>query len=604
MAPCARVRVGHARQEEDSLAEREGEKMSRFFLAILMAVLLVWSSEAKAFVPGYCPPIFCGQTPPGGSTDDLADTDTDTTNNTDEEEGCLEEASDEPRVSGHEIMSEVGGLVEVRFCVNGFVPGNVTQFRGWVPEVLLDRQYQENPPAIKNVGIYFHSDGVDGRFQTESLRLRSYIKRHQQPGELLIAISRPAGFGRTQVNHGREIEAQVVLINYVFQTFSLEDIQLYGHGVETIPIALTVNEKHPVIKGVNAFTPAYDRGRAYYYLILQRIKNLISDDVSLQIDIEHNPYDLGREGIEDFLTKIEDLGLDVETYETVDRIVSDGSISQEMLAEIEDQMLQDRAYAREHLGLVPPGITVYIGNDWKWLTNSRLEAWELSEGFRPWIEHTFSQCENVAEAGFYAIFISACHDHWDDPVHRKGIVSHEWWHTVQFYLLNFYCCTGSDRMQHVGPEWLIEGTAVAWARFVTAGVDFDLEQEMFWVREYIRNQAPKDFNLLDLNTRKGWREASNYNFRTGELAAYMLMDTAGWQSFLDFYGNLGDYYAAEAIEGGLDSTLSFGHNPELAQFSREFFDAPERLERLDEIFQAAFGRDMEEFAKEFRELLR
>ena len=391
-----------------------------------------------------------------------------------------------------------------------------------------------------------------------------------------------------------------MLIVYLHQTFGLGDnVELYGHGVEVIAVALKANETNPVIRGVTAFPPVHEQEEVY-----QRIVNLIRDDVNLQIDIAYNPYEFGREGIEDFLAEIKDLGLDVETYEMIDSVISDGSIPEEMLVEMEDQLLLDRAYAREYLDLTPPGITVYIGNDPEWLTSNRLEAWELDEGFRPWITHTFTQCESVAEAGFYVVFVSACHPFWDDPVHRRGILSHEWWHTVQHYLLNSHCCTGSDRMQHVGPGWLMEGSAEVWAKFVVNGVDFDLEREIAWRREYLGDRLPADFNLLHLNSRKGFREASDEKYVARDLAAFMLMNTSGWQSFLDFYGSLGDYYATEAAEVGLDSTRGFGDNPELSQFSREFFDTPERLARLDEVFQNAFGRTMEEFAKEFRDSLR
>ena len=602
MVPCARVRVGHARQEEDPLAEREGEKMSRLLIAVLM--VLVYEVRAEAFAG--CPPIFCGvQTPPGGSTGDATDdADTAADGEDEEESHCLETDSNETSILGHEVLSEVGDRVEVRFPVVGFIPGNVKEFRGWMPKQVFDRQCLDEASAI-TVGVYFHSDGVDGRFQTESLRLLSYIKRHKQPGELLIAIGRPSSFDRTPINHGREIDAQAMLIVYLHQTFGLgENIELYGHGPETIAIALTVNETNSVIKGVTAFPPVHDQDKAYHFLLHQRIKNLIRDGDNPQISIAHNPYEFGREGIEDFLAGVKELGLDVKTYEMVDRVVSDGSIPQEILAEIEDYLLWNRAYAREHLGLVPPGITVYIGNA-EWLANRYLEAFELGEGARPDKVQFFSRCESAGEAGFYSIFIPVCEDRGWSAEQRETLVAHEWWHAaVQYYLLNSYCCTGSDRMQHTGPLWLIEGIAEALAKSVTAGVDFDLEREMAWLREHLRNRLPTDFNLLDLNTRKGWREASNYNYTAGKLAAFMLLDTAGLQSFLDFYGNLGDYYAAEAAKVGLDSTLSFGHNPELPQFSREFFDPPERLQKLDEIFQDAFGRTMEEFAKEFSEFLR
>ena len=287
-----------------------------------------------------------------------------------------------------------------------------------------------------------------------------------------------------------------------------------------------------------------------------------------------------------------------------DRVISDGSIDEEILTEVEAHMALSRAYAREHLGIDPPGSKVFIGTDPEWMTDRYLEAFQLGEGYRPGKRQSFSQCEPLGEAGLYTIFIPVCNDLWKDSseVAERNLVAHEWWHTnVQYYLLNAYCCADNDRMQLVGPEWLFEGSAEVWVLLVTNDFVIDSEQEKAWRRE----RVPADFNLLDLNTRRGWREASDkHKHEARDLAAYMLAETAGLTSFVDFYGQLGDYYASEAAKVGLDSTDSYGFNHRLREFGITFFDSPERLEKLDEIFQAAFGRTMEEFAKEFRDSLR
>ncbi len=593
MAPCARVRVGHARQEEDSLAEREGEKMSRFFVAILMAVL-IWSTGSVANAAEV--EVKCPEKP--------------------------EHQPDQPMVIGHEVLDFYDsdfGRAEVKFNLQGFVPngriyfrglvpekvldrqfvpGNTTYFRGWMPAVLLDRQCQENPPAIKkSVGIYFHSDGLDGRFQIESLRLLHYLEKNQKPNELLIAISRPAGFDRTQVNHGKEIEAQARLIDYLTETFSLgENVELYGHGAETVAIALTV---HPTVRKVTAFPRTlHEEGQgSYYYLLAQRIEKLLPDDSDLKIDLAYNPYDSGQEEVRAFVTRLKAMGLQVTTSEvTKGQVVSDGSIPQKTLDKINEQVLIFYAFIKEYLGLTFK-VEVYVSRNPNWMADRYLEAFELDEGFRPGKVRSFSRCEPAGEGGFYAIFIPVCNNRGLSAEQLENLVVHEVWHAVQYYLLNSHCCIDNYGMQHVGPDWLFEGTAEVLSLLVATDFDVDyVEKEMARLRGVLRKKIPADFNLLSMNTRIGRRRNP---VEALQLAGLMLMSTAGLQSFLDFYGNLGDYYAAETSEDGF--RISDGYD---GWFSSTFFDSPERLERLDEIFQAAFGRTMEEFAKEFRDSLR
>ncbi len=537
-----------------------------------------------------------------------------------EEDPCSESTvpwSSETEVVGHEVLDQIGDFTEVRFNLAGFIPGNVNSFQGWMSKDVFDRQClnETNLSAI-TTGIYFHSDGVDGRFQEERLRLFTYIKENQKPGELLIVISRPHGFDLTPISHGQEIDAQAMLVAYLDHIFGLgESVELYGHGAETIAVALRVNREYPkTVKRVTGFTRINVREQgqdAYYFLLFKRIENMVnmSGGSDLEINLSYNQYDeFGQEEIEGFVVKVNDLGFNIvlnEMAEVNNQVISDGSIAQEILAEIKDQLLLNQAYARKHLGIAPWGTKVYIGNDPVWLADRYLEAIRFGESNRSWRLKHFRQPNPPPEAGFYGVIIPAYNNNnWQKGASaRANTIAHEWWHTVQIYLLNSLCCSGSDRMQHTGPAWLIEGSADIWARVMLSA---NVEEQMNRRRENLRNRMPADFNLLDLNTRRGWTEASyDYKYHARQLAIYMLMETSGLQGFLDFYGKLGDYYAGEAAQADLDSTGDFGgygsgSKYRLAQFSREFFDLPERLEKLDEIFQSAFGRTMDEFAEEFR----
>ena len=169
---------------------------------------------------------------------------------------------------------------------------------------------------------------------------------------------------------------------------------------------------------------------------------------------------------------------------------------------------------------------------------------------------------------------------------------------MQYYLLNARCCNDNYRMNMVGPEWLFEGSAEVWTSLVSDDFASNLKQEKAWRRRSLQGQLPADFNLLDLNTRQGSREVGNDHAR--DLAVWMLVETAGLPSFVTFYRLLGAYFASEAAEVGLEST---SQSHPMKEFRNTFFDFPERYQKLDEIFESAFGRTMEAFAEEFRDSL-
>ena len=292
-----------------------------------------------------------------------------------------------------------------------------------------------------------------------------------------------------------------------------------------------------------------------------------------------------------------------EALWATEQIVSDGSVEPHILAEVSNNMAISRAYAKAYLGINPPGQKVFVSANPKWMTDKYLEVFELGEVFRPGKMQQFSDCKSgsIAEGGLAGIFIMLCHKSWKDPPQlRKVICAHEWWHAnVQWHLLNAFCCSDNNRMQIAGPEWLMEGSADVWALLVLNNFANSPDQEIAWLRGWLRGKVPIDFNLLDLNTRRGWREVSDeYKYEVVELANWMLMKTAGLSSFLDFYRKLGKYFASEADKIGLANASHWGQP--MTEFRDGFFDSLERYQKLDEIFRSAFGRTMVEFAEEFR----
>ena len=278
---------------------------------------------------------------------------------------------------------------------------------------------------------------------------------------------------------------------------------------------------------------------------------------------------------------------------TADRIISDGSVDSEILAEVGDVMDLNRAYAKEYLGIEPPGCNVFIGTDPEWMAHRYFEAFGLNKHRPGWLEKVeqFSNC--TPEGGLSSLFIVECDGLSSE--FRKRISAHEWWHTnVQYYLVNAYCCTALEPVQIVGPIWLMEGSAEVWSWLIVHD-SVSLDQRAAWMRQVV----PANVNLVDLNTWDDWLEAPA-RYETMFVATYMLVETTGWTGLLDFYKQLGEYFASEGAKAGFDiagSPNALG--PEM-MFRNEFFASPERYQKLDEIFQSAFGRTMEEFAVEFR----
>ena len=139
-----------------------------------------------------------------------------------------------------------------------------------------------------------------------------------------------------------------------------------------------------------------------------------------------------------------------------------------------------------------------------------------------------------------------------------------------------------------------------WASLVTNNFTNDLEWEMTWRRE----QVEADFDLLALNTKRGWRDAPGrpgHKWEARDLAVWMLVDMAGLSSLEKFYRLLGEYIADEAAREVLDIN-GFQTSP-VRDFKNRFFETPRRQQRLNYIFRSSFGKTIEQFEAMFKESL-
>ena len=550
------------------------------------------------------------------------------------------------KVVSHEtMMSQVRDFTEVIFHVEGFVPGGVTYFRGWLPNSVFNRQKLEatvedstisrkthccvnlqrvcptkpNLPPIKT-GIYFHSDGLGDSFENGGQRLVTYIKRHQEPGQQLVAIRRPASFDQLSIQHGKKVDVQAALVAYLNCAFGLtqdESIHLYGHGAETIAVALRVNQERPetvseVTGHIRTAVQKTERDPYYRSLFAHMRESVAASSYHspLGIDFSYNHFDeFGEVAVKDFSHWLNGMiyynGLPFKFHpDKLDHeagisrhIISDGKVDDGVLTMLREQLLQNQALAREHTGFTPANADVHIGTTPKWMVEKSMEVRGLYGRPPDWIVEQYNGEDPLSEAGFNFILIPAYAHNWKDSTeeNQMHIIAHEWWHAnMQYHLVNSFCCFDRDRMGHTGPTWLIEGSAEVWA-IAKSGA---LEEDMAGRRRSLQGLLPGDFDIRSLNTRRGWREGDiRYKHDAREVATYMLWKDVGFLGFLDFYGSLGNFYASEATIAKLDSTEV---TDQVVDFSIRFFDHQRRLDRLDEIFSDSFGFTMEKFAEKFR----
>ncbi len=528
---------------------------------------------------------------------------------------ATQESEPEPQIiTGHKAVDWSENLYLVNFFTSQPVPGG--EF--WA---VVSKEVMAGEMAIAS--LFWHDDDpAVEHFQDRPDRVLLQAQLVEWDDRYLIAPYRPHSASSDHWRKQDEFDLQRAFVRYMAD-IGVDQFNFYSHGGGGQIALILAGELPQLVQTIGLASPVELFPQADRYSPIERVDELpdvpiliVNDRLDEFVDIQdvfdyvHAAED---EGIVIRLVEVTTVDDPTHHYDTVaflgeelhkevsedrsERIIDDGSINAEILAEVRDAMALSRAYAKERLGIDPPGTNVFIGTDPEWMTDRYLEAFKLDEGFRSGKMQSFSRCEPAGEGGLSAIFIPVCDNGWENSsVMRKRIYVHEWWHAaVQYYLLNAYCCTDSNRMQMVGPHWLMEGSAEVWVSLVLN--DFaSLDQEMAWRR----GRVPRDVNLLDLNTWQGFREAPARS-DIMMLATYLLMETAGLPSFLDFYRHLGEYFASEAGKIGLEST---SQSPQMMEFRNKFFDYPERYQKMDEIFQSSFGRTMEEFAAEFREYLK
>ena len=518
----------------------------------------------------------------------------------------------EQTITGHTIVEDWPGSEDfylVNFSTSRSVPGG--EFLAFVSKDILDDD-------VTVVSLFWHDDDPSGEYALHRVLAQARLVA-QEDGYLVVPY-RPHGSSYSYWRMKDEFDLQRAFVKYLV---SLEVVKFnfYGHGGGGQIALILAGELPSLVRTIGLSSPYELCPYDYAHSPIERIAEL--PDVPILI-VHDRPDESPR--LKDtyaYVLAVEKAGLSVRLvvkgattgdsphYGTMallgrelhrhlpihksDRIVSDGSVSAELLAELRYDMDLSRAYAKKHLGIDPPPSDVFIGNDPEWLADRYLEAFRLPEGFRSGKVTTFSNC-GPGEGGHTAMFIPACNQEWvTGPRERRASGNaHEWWHVnVQFSLLEIVCCSGGTGINIYGPQWMIEGSAEVWASLVSNDFTNDLEWEKTWRRQ----QVPAGFDILSINTRQGWQDAQGRKWEARDLAVWMLLDMAGLSGLEKFYRRLGEYIADEAARELL--YISGLQTAPVRDFINHFFESPQRYQRLNEIFNDSFGQTMEQFADSF-----
>ena len=528
-----------------------------------------------------------------------------------------ETADQEQTITGHEIVENWSGSEDfhlVRFATSQPVPGG--QFEAFLPKDLIDGH-------VTAVSLFWHDDDPNGEYTLDTVLNQALLvtKGNGYP----VVPSRPHGSSYSAKRTKDDFDLQKAFVLYL-SSIGVDKFNFYAHGGGGQIALILAGELPHLVWSIGLSSPYELCPYDYDHSPLERIAEL--PDVPILI-VHDRPDDSARlRDTYEYVLAVEGAGRQIQLVvegattddsphhgamallgrelhkhlpiRKRDRIVSDGSVNAELLAEMRHDMDLSRDYAKKHLSIASPPSDVFIGSDPGWLTDRYLEAFQLPEGFRQGKMLSFSNCGG-GEGGFTAMFIPTCNEEMLTTTResRANRNAHEWWHVnVQYHLVNTFCCTSNTEIPVYGPEWMAEGAAQVWASLVSNNFTDDLlEQEKTWRLQ----QAPADFDLLTLNTRQGWQAAPAGKSVVRYLAVWMLVDIAGLSSFEKFYRRLGEYVADEAAREVLD--INGEQTALVRDFKNRFFETPQRQQKLDEIFQASFGQTMEQFATSFNEYL-
>lgn len=194
--------------------------------------------------------------------------------------------------------------------------------------------------------------------------------------------------------------------------------------------------------------------------------------------------------------------------------------------------------------LKSPG-KIYVSADAKWLTDAYVAHLKSGEGIRRGKMEHFSGCHG-GEAGYGFMFMCSKSDVFDGDwfggghlAQRTFAMAHEYFHMLQYERAVGSldgCCSGTNTLKMLGPQWLVEGAAEYVAfRVLGDSKRLNLKREIAW---HTQKAAEVDSSLEAMQTREGYYAEPRAS-SAGMIAAHLLAESAGLASLEKFYAELG-----------------------------------------------------------------
>ena len=230
------------------------------------------------------------------------------------------------------------------------------------------------------------------------------------------------------------------------------------------------------------------------------------------------------------------------------------------------------AYFKEAFGaaLAKPG-TIYVSSDAEWMADAYVAHLKAEQGIRRGKVEWFSGCHG-GEAGYGFMFMCAKSDVFSGDwfgsgrsAQRSFALAHEYFHMLQYERAVGSldgCCSGTNTLEMLGPQWLVEGAAeyVAFRLLGDSG-KMNFKREIVW---HTQKAAEVGSTLEQMQTREGYY-AEQRASSAGMIAAHLLAETSGLASLAQFYDEMG---AGKGWEGAFEA--AFGMSP--AAFSDLYED--------------------------------
>lgn len=204
------------------------------------------------------------------------------------------------------------------------------------------------------------------------------------------------------------------------------------------------------------------------------------------------------------------------------------------------------AYFRDVFGsaLAEPG-TIYVSSDANWLADAYVAHLKQGQGIRRGKLEWFEGCHG-GEAGYGFMFMCAKSDVYSSDwfgagraAQRSFALAHEYFHMLQYeraYGRLEGCCSGSNTLQMLGPQWLVEGAAEYIAfRLLGDSGKMNFKRELDW---HTQKAAEVNATLEQMQTREGYY-AEPLASSAGMIGAHLLAETAGLAALARFYEEIG-----------------------------------------------------------------